>query len=157
MNRSFGGFVMATTAYKSLHFGARTVWSGKRRASLSAAGRPDIAVGSPPQFNGDPDVWAPDELLVGSLNTCTPLTFLTLARGHGVTLVAYESDAEGRFENVDGTFRMTQVTVRPRIAVKSEAEIEPARNAMDSVEAHCFIAKSITAKVVLEPKFVVGA
>ena len=84
------------------------------------------------------------------------LTFLTLARGHGVTLVAYDSDAEGLFEHVDGTFQMTKVTVRPRVAVKSEAELDSARTAMASVEAHCFIARSITAQVVLEPEFVVG-
>jgi len=148
---------MAKTAYKSFQFRAKTVWSGKRRGALATAGRPDIVVGSPPEFNGDTDVWAPEELLVGSLNTCTLLTFLTLARSRGVNLVAYESEAEGLFENVDGTFRMTKVRVRPRIAVKSEAEVDPARKAMDSVEAHCFIAKSITAEVVLEPEFVVGA
>ena len=145
---------MANTAYKSFRFRARTAWHGKRRGALSAAGRPDIVVGSPPEFNGDPDVWAPEELLVGSLNTCTLLTFLTLARGH-VTLVAYESDAEGLFENVDGTFQMTKATVRPRVTVQSEAELEPARKAMDSVEARCFIARSLTAQVVLEPEFVV--
>ena len=147
---------MANTNFKSFRFKARTAWRGKRRAALSAAGRPDVVVGSPPEFNGDPDVWAPEELLIGSLNTCTLLTFLTLARGHGVTLVAYDSDAEGLFEHVDGTFQMTKVTVRPRIAVKSEAELESARKAMAGVEARCFIARSITAQVVLEPEFVVG-
>ena len=147
---------MAKTTFKSFRFTARTAWHGKRRGALSAAGRPDIVVGSPPEFNGDPDVWAPEELLIGSLNTCTLLTFLTLARGHGVTPVAYDSDAEGLFENVDGTFQMTKATVRPRVTVKSEAELAPARKAMDSVEAHCFIARSITAQVVLEPEFVVG-
>lgn len=148
---------MAKTAFKSLTFRARTTWTGKRRAALAAAGRPDIVAGSPPEFNGDADVWAPEELLVASLNTCTLLTFLTLARGRGVTPVAYASDAEGRFENVDGTFRMTTATVRPRIAVARAAELAAAREAMDHVEAHCFIARSITAKVVLEAEFVVGA
>jgi len=33
---------------------------------LSAAGKPDIVVGSPPEFKGEPDIWAPEELLVGS-------------------------------------------------------------------------------------------
>ena len=46
---------------------------------LSAAGRLNIVVGSPPEFKGQPDVWAPEELLVGSVNTCLMLTFLALA------------------------------------------------------------------------------
>lgn len=147
---------MAATTHKSFQFKARTVWSGKRRGALSAVGRPDVTVGSPPEFSGDPDVWAPEELLIGSLNTCTLLTFLTLIRGRGVTVVAYESEAEGLFEHVERSFRLTKATLRPRVTVKSEAEIGPARAAMDSVEAHCFIAQSITAKVVTEAEFVVG-
>jgi organic hydroperoxide reductase OsmC/OhrA len=50
---------------------------------LSAAGRPNIVVGSPPEFKGEPDIWAPEELLVGSLNTCMMLTFLALAQAQG--------------------------------------------------------------------------
>ncbi len=80
---------------------------------LSAVGRPNIVVGSPPEFKGEPDVWAPEELLVGSLNTCMMLTFLTLAQARGLTPVGYESEAEGLLENVEGKHHITEVTVRP--------------------------------------------
>src|SRR5438874_9210685 len=43
-------------------------------------------------------IWAPEELLVGSLNTCM-MTFLTLAQALG-----YESEAEGLLENVEGKY-----------------------------------------------------
>jgi organic hydroperoxide reductase OsmC/OhrA len=81
-------------AYKSFHYKAKTAWSSGRRGMLSAAGRPNIVVGSPPEFKGEPDIWAPEELLVGSLNTCMMLTFLTLAQAQGLTPVGYESEAE---------------------------------------------------------------
>ncbi len=97
---------------------------------LSAVGRPNIVVGSPPEFKGEPDVWAPEELLVGSLNMCMMLTFLK--------------------------HHITEVTVRPRVTLKSEAELEPVRKTMESVEAHCFIANSINARVTLTPEFVVA-
>jgi organic hydroperoxide reductase OsmC/OhrA len=61
---------------------------------LSAAGKPNIVVGSPPEFKGEPDIWAPDELLIGSLNTCMMLTFLAFAQAQGLTPVGYESEAE---------------------------------------------------------------
>jgi organic hydroperoxide reductase OsmC/OhrA len=89
---------------------------------LSAVGRPNIVVGSPPEFKGEPDVWAPEELLVGSLNTCMMLTFLTLAQARGLTP---ESEAEGLLENVEGKHHITEVTVRPRVTLKSDAELEP--------------------------------
>src|SRR4051794_37843192 len=134
---------------------AKTTWSSARRGTLSAAGRPNIVVGSPPEFKGEGDVWAPEELLVGALNTCLMLTFLTMAQGRGLTPVAYESEAEGLLENVEGKFRITEVTVRPRVTVKAE-EFEAVRKTMEGVEAQCFISNSINAKVTLIPELVVA-
>ena len=144
------------TTYKSFHYKAKTTWSSARRGMLSAAGKPNIIVGSPPEFKGEPDVWAPEELLVGSLNTCMMLTFLTLAQRQGLTPVGYESEAEGLLDTVEGKYHITEVTVRPRVTLKSETELELARKSMESVEAHCFIANSINARITLTPEFVVA-
>ncbi len=88
--------------YKSFRYKANTAWSSARRGTLSASGKPNIVVGSPPEFKGEPDIWAPEELLVGgSVNTCMMLTFLTLAQAKGLTPVRYESEAEGLLETCD--------------------------------------------------------
>jgi organic hydroperoxide reductase OsmC/OhrA len=142
--------------YKSFHYKAKTTWGSARRGTLSAAGKPNVVVGSPPEFKGEPDVWAPEELLVGSLNTCMMLTFLTLAQRQGLTPVGYESEAEGLLDNVDGKYRITEVAVRPRVTLKSDSELELARKSMESVEAQCFISNSINARVTLTPEFVVA-
>ena len=141
-------------AYKAFRYKAKSTWSSARRGVLSAAGKPDIVVGSPPEFKGEPDIWAPGELLVGSLNTCMMLTLLTLAQARGLTP---ESEAEGLLENVEGKHHITEVTVRPRVTLKSDAELEPARKTMEGVEAHCFIANSIKARVALTPEFIIAA
>src|SRR5437660_6190366 len=142
--------------YKSCRYKANTSWRSARRGTLSAAGKSNIVVGSPPEFKGERHIWAPEELLVGSLNTCMMLTFLTLAQAQGLTPVGYESEAEGLLENVEGRYHITEVEVRPHVTLKSEAELEPARKTMESVEAQCFIANSINAKVTLTPEFVVA-
>jgi organic hydroperoxide reductase OsmC/OhrA len=149
-------FVEPKRAYKSFRYKANTTWSSARRGALAATGRPSIVVGSPPEFKGGPDVWAPEELLVGSLNTCLMLTFLAMAQARGLTPVGYESDAEGLLENVEGKYRITEVTVRPRVVLGKEAELEAARKIMEGVEAQCFISNSIRAKVELSPEFVVA-
>jgi organic hydroperoxide reductase OsmC/OhrA len=141
--------------YKSFHYKAAATWTSGRRGSLSAEGKPNIVVGSPPEFRGEPDIWAPEELLVGSLNTCMMLTLLSLAQTRRLTPVGYESEAVGLLENVAGRYQITNVEVRPRVTLKSEADLEPARKAMESVEVHCFIANSIKARVKLAPEFVV--
>jgi organic hydroperoxide reductase OsmC/OhrA len=148
---------VAAKSYKSFRYKANVTWDGARRGKLAAAGKPDIVVGSPPEFKGEPRWWSPEELLVGSLNTCLLLTFLTLAQARGLTPVSYASEADGLVENREGKYRVTAVTVRPSVAVKDQAELETARTVMENVEAHCFISNSITAKVTLEPVFSVAS
>jgi len=114
-------------------------------------------VGSPPEFKGEPGVWSPEELLVGALNACLMLTFVSLAQSKGVQFAAYESAAEGLLENVDGKYRITEVGVRPSVVLKSQADLEAARTIMNEVEKNCFISNSITAEVKLAPQFRVGS
>jgi organic hydroperoxide reductase OsmC/OhrA len=102
-------------------------------------------------------VWAPEELLVGSVNTCLMLTFLTLAQAKSLVPVGYESEAEGLLENVEGKYRITEVAVRPRVTLNGTVELERAREIMESVEAQCFISNSIKSKVTLTAEFVVAA
>ena len=144
-------------AYKSFRYKANTAWSSARRGTLSASGKPNIVVGSPPEFKGEPDIWAPEELLVGSLNTCMMLTFLTLAQAKGLTPVRYESEAEGLLENIEGKYRITEVMVRPRVGLKDKAELEWTREIMESVKAQCFISNFIKSKVSLAAQFVVAS
>ena len=143
--------------YKSFRFKAKTTWNSARRGVLSAAGKPNVVVGSPPEFRGEPDNWAPEELLISSVNTCIMLTFLTLAQARGVTAAGYESEAEGLLEHSDGLYRITEITVRPRITVNSEAEVARARESIDSADSHCFMSNSVRAKVNVVAEVVVVA
>lgn len=86
------------------------------------------------------------------------LTFYALAASKGVDPVAYQSTAEGVLENTDGKYRITEVTVSPVVVLKSEADLNVARELMaGKVEANCFITNSISGKVKLNPQFRVGA
>ncbi len=147
----------ATRDDKTFSYNVRTAWRSARQGALSAEARPDIAVGSPREWNGTGEQWAPEELLVGSVNSCIMLTFLTLAKARGVELVGYESDADGTLEKVDGVFQMTKITVRPRVVVASEAQRAAAQRAMDQVESRCFMSQSVKAAVTLVPEITVAA
>src|SRR5438132_6950237 len=132
---------------RSFRYRASTIWSSARRGLLQAAEKPAIIVGSPPEFKGEPNIWAPEELLVGSVNTCMMLTFLSLAESRGLTPAEYASEAEGLLEDIGGKYSFTEITVRPLISVKSEAAVEPTRKIMESAERHCCISNSVKAKV----------
>ena len=141
------------TAYTSFRYKAKTTWTSGRRGLLSAVEKPNTIVGSPPEFKGEPGVWTPEELLIGSVNTCIMLTFLSLAQARGLTPAAYESEAEGLLENVEGKFRITEVTVRPHITVKAELELERAREIVKRAETECFISNSVRSKVKIVAEF----
>jgi organic hydroperoxide reductase OsmC/OhrA len=68
---------------------------------------------------------------------------------------AYESEAQGLLEDINGKYSFTEVTVRPRITVNGKAEIERAREIMEIAEAHCFISNSVKAKVKVVAQLVV--
>lgn len=142
---------------KTFSYNVRTTWRSARQGALAASARPDIPVGSPREWNGTGEQWAPEELLVGSVNSCIMLTFLTLAKARGVDLVGYESDADGTLEKVGGVYQMTKITVRPRVVVASEAQRDAAHRAMDHVEAHCFMSQSVKAEVTLIAEVSVAA
>jgi organic hydroperoxide reductase OsmC/OhrA len=93
---------------------------------------------------------------VGALNGCLMLTFISLAQSRRLEFSAYESAAEGLLENVDGKYRITEISVQPSLVLKSEADLETARAIMNEVEQHCFISNSIRAQVKLAPQFRVG-
>jgi organic hydroperoxide reductase OsmC/OhrA len=139
--------------YKSFQYRNNLVWDTARRGRTSASGKPDIEIGSPPEFKGEAGVWAPEEMLVAALNACLMLTFVSFAQSKRLEFVAYESAAEGLLANVDGKYRIVEVSVRPIVVLKSEADIEAARTIMAEVKANCFISNSITADVKLAPQY----
>ena len=61
---------------------------------------------------------------------------------------------KGLLENVEGKFRITEVTVRPRITVKSVADIDPTREAIEGAESRCFMSNSVKAKVTVVPELI---
>ncbi|WP_141688596.1 OsmC family protein [Bradyrhizobium paxllaeri] len=139
--------------YKSFQYRNNLIWDTARRGRISAPGKPDIEIGSPPEFKGEAGVWAPEEMLVAALNACMMLTFVAFAQGKRLEFVAYESAAEGLLANVDGKYRIVEVNVRPIVVLRSETDIEAARTIMTEVKANCFISNSITADVILAPQF----
>jgi len=143
----------AKKSYKTFRYQNDLTWKAALRGTSTSPNKHEVAVGSPPEFKGEEGVWSPEELLVGALNTCLMLTFLAYARHKGLEVMSYASHAEGLLENVDGKYRVTQIAVEPRVAVKSEGDFGRAGEIMASAKEGCFISNSITATVKLNPQF----
>ena len=96
----------------------------------------------------------PEEALVAAVSSCHMLWFLDLARRAGHAPSSYDDEAAGTLDKCDdGKVRITRVMLRPKIAWAGTAP-ETARLEALHHQAHeaCFIANSITAEVVVEPR-----
>ncbi len=141
---------------KAYTYRTRVRWTGQRKGSLSAEGKPDLAVATPPEFKGHPGIWSPEDLFVASVNICTMSTFLAFAERAGFAFHSYESEAEGRLELLEGKFTFTAITLRPKLTLVPGGDPAKAKELLEKAEAACLISNSITARVTLEPTIVEG-
>jgi organic hydroperoxide reductase OsmC/OhrA len=140
------------------------VWTGNRGTGTSsyraydrtheirASGKPVIPGSSDPAFRGDPARWNPEELLVASVSACHKLWYLHLAATAGVTVVAYEDQAEGEMvEDESGGGRFTRIVLRPKATIAGGGDAARARSLHHDAHEKCFIANSVNFAIECEP------
>jgi len=139
------------TQHKTYTWRTFTEWMGGKSATFSAAGKSSFKVSSPPEFQGDKNVWTPEDLFIGAIETCLMMTFATIAEKREIEVDAYYSESAGILEFTEGQYRFTRVVVRPTIVVADESGIEPALTAIQDAHRRCFVANSLLTTVVIEP------
>jgi organic hydroperoxide reductase OsmC/OhrA len=117
-------------------------------------GGSNVRAAAAPAFRGDPALVDPEEAFVAALASCHLLTFLALAAREGLTVEAYEDDAEGTLATNDaGRLAITRVVLRPRVTFGGEAPDAPLVERLHArAHAECFIANSVRTEVVVEPR-----
>lgn len=126
--------------------------SGKAEGIIKSKDKPAIELSAPVEFGGKPGVWTPEDLLVASVNACLLTTFSYYAKKRGLDFVSYESSAEGIVELVEMQYIFSEITIKPKIIVKSKEDIEVAENLIKISKKSCFISNSLKSKVILEPE-----
>jgi organic hydroperoxide reductase OsmC/OhrA len=139
--------------YRTFQFENVVAWESEFRGTLSASEHPNVEVGNPPVFKGTPDVWCPEDMLIGALNACLMLTFLYQMHRRKLEVLAYERSAQGTLEHRDGKHRVTRIVVQPRISLQSGHDMEAAREAIKDTVESCMISNSILATVQVDPQF----
>ncbi|MBV9998393.1 MAG: OsmC family protein [Verrucomicrobia bacterium] len=125
-----------------------------RDHEISAPGkRLPVAGSSDPAFRGDVTRYNPEELLVSALSACHMLWVLHLCAEAGVTVLSYEDRANGAMvEMPDGGGQFTRVTLRPRMVITAESDLQKAELAHDRAHELCFLARSVNFPVYHEPE-----
>jgi organic hydroperoxide reductase OsmC/OhrA len=117
----------------------------------NAVPRP-ICFSAPPEFQGESGVWTPEHFFVAALVTCYASTFSGMSEASKFSFAALEVDAEGVLQKGADGWRFTEVKLRPALKISREQDRERANLLLEKAEKSCVVARSISARVSLDPR-----
>ncbi len=151
---------------KEHHYTVKTVWTGadqgpardyktySRAYRVEIAGKPPLEGSADPGFRGDPARHNPEDLLVASLSGCHMLWYLHLCTVKGVTVIAYEDDAQGTMVAEPHNGRFTEVVLHPVVTISPDSDAQVAESLHEPAHAECFVANSVNFPVRCQPQIV---
>jgi len=139
------------TVVKAHRFPVAVEWRGDRLTQASAPGKSSLQVATPPEFRGEhPDVWSPEELLVGSLATCYTVTLVSVAEWRGIQLQALHVDGVGHVERGDdGRFGFVALELHATIET-DKSSLAAAQSAARHAKDVCLVSMALDTPVHLE-------
>jgi peroxiredoxin-like protein len=135
------------------HGPTKDIKTYSREYEITISGRQVIAGSAAPGFLGDAERTNPEELFLASISSCQMLTYLALAARAGIEVTSYSDDSEATLAMEEGKWRMTTVTLRPRIEM-SAGDRETAHVLIEKAHKHCFITRSVNCEVINEPEII---
>lgn len=139
-------------------YSTTVLWKGEHWGHIHMGNGPEMDFSAPPDAQGHAGVLTPEDAFVAAVNTCVMMMFLWSTERFKLDLVSYECFGEGtkRIE-LDRTELFTQVVLRPRISLRSnanetEATLKRLQRAMDSAVKYSLVANSIKSKLIIEPE-----
>ena len=135
-------------------------WSGKK-AAVAGSSRdllPELALASPPEFGGPPNVWSPEHLYVASIAACFMTTFEAIAEISQLPIRGFDVAARGELvRGEDRRYRFTRVELVPRILVDDQRDVDRALRLVPKAEQACLITRSVSAEVVVLPEVAIAS
>lgn len=109
-----------------------------------------IEVATPPEFpKGIPGIWSPEHLFTAAVSSCLMTTFLSIAENSKLEFVAFRCESDGKLEQVEGKFMMSEIILKPTVTIVHEKDRERAERVLQKSEAACLISNSIKSKVTM--------
>jgi peroxiredoxin-like protein len=111
-----------------------------------------ISFSAPPEFLGEPGRWTPEHFLVAAVASCFVSTFSGIAEKSRLGFVSFNLDAEGVLGKEHGSWRFTEIKLRPVVTILKEEDRERAILILEKAEKSCLVARSLQFKVTLVPE-----
>jgi peroxiredoxin-like protein len=132
---------------------AQAHWTMHKRGILEGENIPrTINFSAPPEFGGEPGLWTPEHLLLGSVATCYIATLRAIAQKSKLQVTGLEVSVEGLLAKDEKGLRFTELTLRPVVTIEREEDSDRAQRLAEKAEQVCLISRSLSAKITLECK-----
>jgi organic hydroperoxide reductase OsmC/OhrA len=136
-------------------------WTGEHWGHLAMGNGPEMPFSAPPDAQGHPNVFTPEDAFVAAANTCVMLMFIWACERFKLKLLSYECRTEGekRIE-LDRTEIFTQLRFAPQIRVAAGGEAPQAvearvRRALAAAQKYSLVANSVKSAILIEPQVLV--
>jgi organic hydroperoxide reductase OsmC/OhrA len=136
-------------------------WTGEHWGHLAMGNGPEMPFSAPPDAQGHPGVFTPEDAFVASVNTCVMMMFLWACQRFKLNLVSFECRAEGtKVIELDRTETFTKVHLKPLIRIDAGGEpraVIEARvtKALAAARKYSLVANSVKSEVVIEPEITI--
>lgn len=132
-------------------------WKGEHWGHVVMGNGPEMPFSAPPDAQGHPGVFTPEDAFVAAINTCVMMMFIWATKRFKLDLQSYECRAEGtKLIELDRTEIFTEVRLWPHICVaangiKPEAVETRIQKALQSAQKYSLVANSVKSDVIVEP------
>lgn len=124
-------------------------WIRGREAALTTDGAPEIAGAPPPQFDGPPERWSPEALLLSAAELCLMTTFLSVAERAKLTVADYQSKTEAALDKTAEGLVFTRIVVRVRLSVYAD-DVARAKDLLLKAKKYCIVSNALKVAPELE-------
>jgi organic hydroperoxide reductase OsmC/OhrA len=132
-------------------------WKGEHWGHISMGNGPEMDFSAPPDAQGHPGVFTPEDAFVAAANTCIMMMFIWATERYKLKLISYNCRAEGTKQiELDRTEIFTHLHLFPLIRIAAGDEdpkvVEArTRKALLSAQRYSLVANSVKSEVVVEP------
>jgi len=132
-------------------------WKGEHWGHIALGNGPEMDFSAPPDAQGHPGVFTPEDAFVAAANTCIMMMFIWAVERFKINLLSYECRAEGtKLIELDRTETFTHLRLWPQIRVAADGEDLSKvdgriRRALQSAQKYSLVANSVKSEVIIEP------
>jgi organic hydroperoxide reductase OsmC/OhrA len=118
---------------------------------------PEMDFSAPPDAQGHPGVFTPEDAFVAAANTCVMMMFLWAAERFKLKLISYECRTEGtKLIELDRTEIFTHLRFWPQIKISAGSEGRSVvenrtRRALQAAQKYSLVANSVKSQIIIEP------